>query len=155
MHPKRLDITDLDVATAVMDCGGNKGAAARLGCTTGLIQWRLKTMRRETKLARGPESQYDKHIGKLLRIWERHNNIVQAARHCGISKTVAGKYLHRYYGEVKGRLPWVRKVSDRKIISAFKEFRTHRKIAKVLGISHNAVWYRLKKLKIRKDKIGE
>ncbi len=150
MHPKRTEITDMMVATAVMECG-NKGAAARLGCSTGLIQWRLKTMRRENKLPRGPKSQYDKHIGKLLRIWERHNNIVQAARHCGISKTAAGKYLHRYYGEVKGRLPWVRKVSDRKIINAFKEFKTHRKIAKALGISHMAVGYRFRKLGIKNE----
>jgi hypothetical protein len=117
MHPKRLDITDIDVAVAVSDFG-MQGAAAHLKCTTGLIQWRLKTMRRETKLKRGPESQYEKHIGKLLRTWEKHNNIVQAARHCGISKTVAGKYLHRYYGEAKGRLPWIKKVSDRRLITA-------------------------------------
>lgn len=137
------------VATAVMDCGGNKGAAIRLGCTTGLIQWRLKTMRREIKLKRGPQSQYEKHIGKLLRTWEKHNNIVQAARKCGISKTAAGKYLHRHYGEAKGRLPWIKKISDKRLIVAFKKLRTLRKIAKALNVKHATIWYRLKKLHVR------
>lgn len=148
MHPKRKEITDIMVAAAYCDYG-QLGAARHLKCSTGLIQWRLKTMRRETKLSRGPASQYDKHIVKLLRIWEKKNNIVQASKLCGISKTAAGKYLRKYYVTVKGRMPWVRKATDKQIIDAFKKFKTHRKIAKQLNISHTAVWYRLGKLKLR------
>jgi len=56
---------------------------------------------------------------------------------------------HKYYGEVKGRLPWVRKVSDRQLVTVFKKLGTLRKIAKALNVKHATIWYRLKKLGVR------